>query len=147
MIGTPRIASTARASLSGEHPPLIRFLLALLLVLLRPDPAAASMAASGASEPDRFVATDPEFVFGAVRSGSGWELLLQLQGRVTARAKSTEEGPRSVRHARLWTPTSAHDLLPLRTRRFIRSREIDLRRADSVCLYYEPCQAKPPPLS
>jgi hypothetical protein len=129
---------------------LIRFIFALLLLLIAvgagPGPAGASMPAFGASESYRYVASDPEFAFGAVRSGSGWELLLELAGRVTARAKSADAASPWAARGRAGEEPGAHDLLPLRTRRFIRTREIDLRRADSVCRYHEPCQANPPPL-
>ena len=126
---------------------LLRVLFALLLLFsLRPHRAEASIVVDQSPDTYSFEAADNDFTFGAIRSGSGWELLLEFAERLPSRVPGAQSRHIPPRHTdRLLS--SARDLLAMRSRRVVLDHELGLPCGESPFLVYLPYHANPPPFS
>jgi hypothetical protein len=125
---------------------LLRVLFALLVLFsLRPHRAEASIVVDQSPDSYSFEAADTDFTFGAIRSGSGWELLLEFAERLPSPAPGSQSRHVPSRHNdRLLT--TARDLLAMRSRRVVLGQELELPCGDSPFLVYLPYHANPPPV-
>lgn len=124
---------------------MIRVVFALLLLFaLRPDLASASCALADTTEQSRYVRSDADFGHGAVRSGTGLELLAELTSRKLGR-NSEESQPRPPRRFSSDLPTTPADLLATLSQRAVSQRESRAFSPQTPFVVYLPYHANPPP--